>query len=108
VEQKVRREKKKMGEGERTQRRKKKKKSKTEEHGLEKLQVIRGLIDVEDGRSAQSRHTGIHINCAVFSLSVHIWVEDLLKHHWNAVLLQQTLDILPSQKSKTVTLNPIS
>jgi hypothetical protein len=31
-------------------RRRKKKKSKTEAHGLEKLQVLRGLIDVEDGR----------------------------------------------------------
>ena len=33
---------------ERTQRRRKKK-SRAEAHGLEKLQVLRGLIDVEDG-----------------------------------------------------------
>ena len=31
------------------QRRRKKKKSRAEAHGLEKLQVLRGLIDVEDG-----------------------------------------------------------
>ena len=34
---------------ERMQRRRKKKKSRAEAHGLEKLQVLRGLIDVEDG-----------------------------------------------------------
>ena len=37
---------------ERTQRRRKKKKSRAEAHGLEKLQVLRGLIDVEDGSVA--------------------------------------------------------
>jgi hypothetical protein len=55
VEQKIGREKKKMGE--RTQRRRKKKKSRAdvlgtsspEAHGLENPQVLRGLIDVEDG-----------------------------------------------------------
>ena len=52
VEQKVRREKKKMGEGERTQRRKKKKKRGAEAYGLEKPQVLRGLIVVEDGSIA--------------------------------------------------------
>ena len=36
---------------ERTQRRRKKK-SRAEAHGLEKLQVLRGLIDVEDGSVA--------------------------------------------------------
>jgi hypothetical protein len=48
---------------ERTQRRRKKK-SRAEAHGLEKLQVLRGLIDVEDGRIAvESRHTTfIHID----------------------------------------------
>jgi hypothetical protein len=35
---------------ERMQRRKRKKKSWAEAHGLEKLQLLRGLIDVEDGR----------------------------------------------------------
>ena len=35
--------------GERTERRRKKEKSRAEAHGLEKLQVLRGLIDVEDG-----------------------------------------------------------
>ena len=34
---------------ERTPRRRKKEKSRAEAHGLEKLQVLRGLIDVEDG-----------------------------------------------------------
>jgi hypothetical protein len=34
---------------ERMQRRRKKKKSGAEAHGLEKPQVLRGLIDVEDG-----------------------------------------------------------
>jgi hypothetical protein len=33
-------------------RRGRKKKSRTEAHGLEKLQVLRGLIDVEDGSVA--------------------------------------------------------
>ena len=37
---------------ERTQRRRKKKKSGTEAQGLEKPQVLRGLIDVEDGSVA--------------------------------------------------------
>ena len=37
---------------ERMQRRRKKKKSRAEAHGLEKLQVLRGLIDVEDGSVA--------------------------------------------------------
>ena len=41
-----------MGERERTQRRRKKKKSGAEAHGLEKPQVLRGLIDVEDGSVA--------------------------------------------------------
>jgi hypothetical protein len=37
---------------ERTRRRRRKKKSGAEAHGLEKLQALRGLIDVEDGRVA--------------------------------------------------------
>ena len=37
---------------EKMQRRRKKKKSRAEAHGLEKLQVLRGLIDVEDGSVA--------------------------------------------------------
>ena len=41
-------EKEKVEEGE-GQRRRTKKKSRAEAHGLEKLQVLRGLIDVEDG-----------------------------------------------------------
>jgi hypothetical protein len=39
-------------EREKTQRRRKKKKIRAEAHGLEKLQVIRGLIDVKDGSVA--------------------------------------------------------
>ena len=39
-----------MGRGKRERmQRRKKKKSRAEAHGLEKLQVLRGLIDVEDG-----------------------------------------------------------
>jgi hypothetical protein len=37
---------------ERTQRRRKKKKSRAKAHGLEKWQVLRSLIDVEDGSVA--------------------------------------------------------
>ena len=48
VEQKVRKRRRKW-KRERMQRRRRKKKSRAEAHGLEKLQVLRGLIDVEDG-----------------------------------------------------------
>jgi hypothetical protein len=51
------------------QRRKKKKKSRAEAHGLEKLQVLRGLIDVEDGSVAidlSNLGACIPINCVVF------------------------------------------
>jgi hypothetical protein len=52
-------------------RRKKKKKSRAEAHGLEKPQVLRGLINC--GRSVQSRHIASnHINCVVLSLLGHI------------------------------------
>jgi hypothetical protein len=51
VEQKVAREKEKW-KRERMQRRRKNKKSRAEADGLEKQQVLRGLIDVEDGRVA--------------------------------------------------------
>ena len=37
---------------EKTKRRRRKKKSRAEAHVLEKLQVLSGLIDVEDGRVA--------------------------------------------------------
>ena len=50
VEQKVReREEGEKWKRERSQRRRRKEKSRAEAHGLEKLQVLRGLIDVEDG-----------------------------------------------------------
>ena len=50
VEQKVRERRRRKWKRERTQRRRRrKKKSRAEAHGLEKLQVLRGLIDVEDG-----------------------------------------------------------
>jgi hypothetical protein len=52
VEQKVREGRRRKWKRERTQRRRKKKKSRAEVHGLENLQVIRGLIDVEDGSVA--------------------------------------------------------
>ena len=44
VEQKVREGRRRKWKRERTQRRRKKKKSRAEAHGLEKLQVLRGLI----------------------------------------------------------------
>ena len=47
-----RKKKEKMEERERMQRRRRKKKSGAEAQGLEKLQVLRGLIDVEDGSVA--------------------------------------------------------
>jgi hypothetical protein len=63
---------------ERMQRRRKAKRNRA--HGLEKSQVLRFLIDVEDG-SVQSRHTAcIHINCVVFSLPGHNCVGDLMQH----------------------------
>ena len=49
VEQKVRERRRRKWKRERMQRRRKKKKSRAEAHGLEKPQVLRGLIDVEDG-----------------------------------------------------------
>ena len=49
VEQKVGERRRRKWKRERTQRRRKKKKSRVEAHGLEKPQVLRGLIDVEDG-----------------------------------------------------------
>jgi hypothetical protein len=49
VEWKMRGEQKEKWKSNRTQRRRRKKKSWVEAHGLEKLQVLRGLIDVEDG-----------------------------------------------------------
>ena len=49
VEQKVGERRRRKWKRERMQRRRKKKKSGAEAHGLEKLQVLRGLIDVEDG-----------------------------------------------------------
>jgi hypothetical protein len=48
VERKVGREEGEKWKRERTQRRRRKKKSRAEAHGLEKPQVLRGLIDVED------------------------------------------------------------
>ena len=48
VEQKVRERRRRKWKRDRTQRRRKKK-SRAEAHGLEKPQVLRGLIDVEDG-----------------------------------------------------------
>ena len=48
VEQKVREGRRRKWNRERMQRRRRKKKGR-EAHGLEKLQVLRGLIDVEDG-----------------------------------------------------------
>jgi hypothetical protein len=53
VEQKVRGERRRRKwKRERRKRRRKKKKSGAEAHGLEKLQVLRGLINVEDGSVA--------------------------------------------------------
>mgnify|MGYP006972711577 CR=1 FL=1 len=52
VEQKMRERRRRKWKRERMQRRRKKKKSRAEAHGLEKPQVLRGLIDVEDGSVA--------------------------------------------------------
>ena len=49
VEQKVGERRRRKWKRERMQRRRKKKKSRAEAHGLEKPQVLRGLIDGEDG-----------------------------------------------------------
>jgi hypothetical protein len=49
VEQKVRKRRRRRWKRERMQRRRKKKKSRAEARGLENSQVIRGLLDVEDG-----------------------------------------------------------
>jgi hypothetical protein len=80
VEQKMERGKKeKMGE--RIQRRRKKK-IRAEAHGLEKPQVIRGLIDVKDGSAAVdmsnlgAQHVFILIELC-FLLLGHVWVGDL-------------------------------
>jgi hypothetical protein len=64
---------------ERTQRRRKEK-SGAEAHGVEKLQVLRGLISCGrwlcSSRCAQSRHTACnHINYVAFLLSGYIWEE---------------------------------
>jgi hypothetical protein len=68
------------GERERGRRKwKREKKSGAEAHGLEKLQVLRGLIDVEDGSIAVdlpnlgTQH--IIILTVLFSLPGHIWEE---------------------------------
>ena len=69
---------------ERTKRRRRKK-SRAEAHGLEKLQVLRFLMDIEEGRvnssiSTQSRGPAcVHINSVVFSLLGPVWVGDLLQ-----------------------------
>ena len=69
--------------------RRRSKKSRAEAHGLEKPQVLRGLIDVEDGSVAVDLpNLGaqlvfifcIHTNCIVFSLHRLIWVGDLPQH----------------------------
>ena len=65
---------------ERTQRKRKKEKSRAGAHGLEKPQVLRGLISCGrwecSGRSVESRRAACnHINCVVFSLPGHIWEE---------------------------------
>jgi hypothetical protein len=52
VKQKVGERRRRKWERERIQRRRRKKKSRVEAHGLEKLQVLRDLIDVEDGSVA--------------------------------------------------------
>ena len=82
VEQKVRGERRRRKwKRERRKRRRKKKKSGAEAHGLEKLQVLRGLIDVEDGSvvvdlpNLGAQHVFILIE--LFSLPRLIWVGDL-------------------------------
>ena len=59
---------------ERTQRRRKKEKSGAEAHGLEKPQVLRGLIDVEDGRVAEDLpNLGAQHVFILTELCFHCW-----------------------------------
>ena len=72
VEGKVGRERKEKWERERTQKRRKK--SRAEAHGLEKLQVLRGLIDVEDGSVAVDLpNIGAHYVFILIELCFHCW-----------------------------------
>ena len=87
VEQKVGERRRRKWKRERMQRRRKKKKSRAEAHGLEKLQVLRYLIDVEDGNVAVdlpnhqlsfilqiqvgSRFTGNHLSTDSFLVYNH-------------------------------------
>jgi hypothetical protein len=57
---------------ERTQRRRKKRKSSAEAHGLERLQVLRGLIDVEYGSVAVDLpNLGAHVVFRLIELCFH-------------------------------------
>jgi hypothetical protein len=66
-----------MEEGEDAQRRRRrKKKSRAEAHGLEKLQVLRGLIDVEDLLNQGTQHvfilTVLCFHCqGIFGLEIY-------------------------------------
>ena len=79
---------------ERTQRRRKKKKSGAEAHGLEKLQVLRGLINVEDGSvvvdlpNVGTQHvfilTELCFHCRrIFGLKIYCNVHPSLQHLLN-------------------------
>jgi hypothetical protein len=60
---------------ERTQRRRKKKKSRAEAHGLEKPQVLRGLIAVEgDSVAGDLPNLGAQHVFIVIELCFHCWV----------------------------------
>ena len=73
VEQKVRERRRRKFERERMQRRRKKK-SRAEAHGLEKLQVLRGLIDVEDGSVAVDLpNLGAQHVFVLIELCFHCW-----------------------------------
>ena len=73
-----------------------KKKSGAEAHGLEKPQVLRGLISwgrwQYSGRSAQSRCILCnHINCVVFSLPGYIWVEISATYYSQSWVVEELL-----------------
>jgi hypothetical protein len=70
---------------ERKRMQRRRKKSGTEVHGLEKLEVLRGHIDVENGSvvvdlpNLGTKHVFILI-VSCFHCRGHIWVRDILQH----------------------------
>ena len=83
---------------ERMQRRRKKK-SGTEAHGLEKLQVLRGLIDVEDG--------SIVVDLPILGTQHVFILTELCFYFWSIFGLENYCNSMPSssgRKSRAITL----